>query len=299
MAKCRKCGLPAKARGLCQKHYHQIVKTLPASPTRGMSDEQRFWYYTKRREDGCWLWVGATTGRYGTLRFMGKNMGAHRASLLIHGLNIPVGASVRSSCSNLLCVNPNHLFLKVTGEKAKCRYCDTPAKARGLCQKHYYRETSTHPVLKTRDMSDRERFFHHVEKTPACWLWTAAKTPRYGSFYVDGRNKLAHRYSYEIHKGRIPKGLYVCHTCDNPSCVNPDHLFLGSAKDNTDDMMTKGRGMWPSGTRHHLSRLSDDDVTCIRSQKGLQTQSRLAAKFGVDQSHISRIMHSQKRGRVT
>jgi hypothetical protein len=77
-----------------------------------------------------------------------------------------------------------------------------------------------------------------------CWLWKAGRNAkgRYGYLKADGVSISAHRYSYEIHKGEIPDGLFVCHRCDVTLCVNPYNLFLGTAKQNFDDMIEKGRG---------------------------------------------------------
>jgi hypothetical protein len=95
-----------------------------------------------------------------------------------------------------------------------------------------------------------ERFENKINKTDGCWLWKVSATKAgYGLFYFDGKLGLAHRFSYEFYNGPIGEGMSVLHSCDNPFCVNPEHLFLGSLKDNTQDMLKKKR--FPNQNKTH------------------------------------------------
>lgn len=96
-----------------------------------------------------------------------------------------------------------------------------------------------------------ERFWAKVNKTETCWLWTGAKQRLgYGHISIgNDRFTSAHRLAYELANGPIPDGLFACHRCDNPACVRPDHLFLGTQQDNLRDAWRKGRGVIPSRPR--------------------------------------------------
>ena len=109
---------------------------------------------------------------------------------------------------------------------------------------------STPRAVATTDAALLRRFWAKVDKSGDCWSWTGAKINwGYGQFRVGKDHMLAHRCSYEHATGEtIPDGMMVCHRCDVPACVNPAHLFLGTAKDNMQDMLTKGRNAWASRT---------------------------------------------------
>ena len=87
-----------------------------------------------------------------------------------------------------------------------------------------------------------QRFEEKIDKSGECWIWTASRNQKgYGLFQADYKRFIASRFAYEVWIGQIPEGMLVCHKCDNPPCVNPDHLFVGTAHDNAMDMVNKGR----------------------------------------------------------
>lgn len=120
-----------------------------------------------------------------------------------------------------------------------------------------------------------KRFWPKVKKSSLCWEWTGALTGRgYGQMWMPGGKVKAHRLSWEIHRGSIPKGIYVLHDCDNPRCVNPHHLFLGTAKSNRLDAVLKGRN-WKGKT--HCVRghpMSGNNLYVYRGGKYVQRVCR-------------------------
>lgn len=128
------------------------------------------------------------------------------------------------------------------------------------------------------------RFMAKVEVTygGGCWLWHGAKASGgYGSFWYKGKNVPAHKYAYQAFKGRVPKGLYVCHSCDVPNCVKPAHLWPGTPADNTHDGVRKGR------IGKGLSIAVAFEIRRLRIRG--KSQKKLAQMFGVHPSNISLI----------
>lgn len=117
------------------------------------------------------------------------------------------------------------------------------------------------------------RFEKKIDKTKGCWNWIGAKHRQgYGNFGVKGKIKLSHRVSWEIYVGKIPKDMCVCHKCDNPSCVNPDHLFLGSQYENVQDCKKKGRLL--KNSKKSWENSSYNNYKCKQCKKKFKSRSR-------------------------
>lgn len=134
-------------------------------------------------------------------------------------------------------------------------------------------------------------FWPRVDMGGDCWLWTGGKQNQgYGIFWLDGNRPVrAHRVSYEFTKGPIPEGMCVLHSCDNPPCVNPDHLFLGTYQDNAVDAVRKLR--LARGRTNALIKLSDDQVLEIRRLCGEGcSRSEVGRMFGVARTTVNDIV---------
>jgi hypothetical protein len=158
----------------------------------------------------------------------------------------------------------------------------------------------------TRAQNPDERFWLKVEKGPTCWEWQGFRNRLgYGMIGMIRKGKQssihAHRMSYILNHGPIPQGMFICHHCDNPSCVRPDHLFLGTPADNTHDAQRKGRMRIAvpkvrghnKGSRHGRHKLTEAEVAEMRARyaAGGISMTELARMYGVDLSRVSRIIN--------
>jgi len=153
-----------------------------------------------------------------------------------------------------------------------------------------------------------EQFWKRVDKSGECWPWTGYKNQcGYGVTYKRNKHVLAHRLAWEIVHGAIPNGMQVLHKCDNPRCCNPAHLFLGTHKDNMEDMTRKGRRVRgeqlrlsiknpPRGERCARTKLTSAQVLEIRRRyrPRVVSVSMLAKEFGINRSAIWKIVRGQR-----
>lgn len=280
--------------------------------------------------NGCWIWTAVTnkTG-YGAFQINGMAKSAHRVAYRIY--RGPIGeCHVCHSCDVRNCVNPEHLWLGTPMENMH----DRDRKGRRL-----FRESKIFPLPnpgipaypESKDQSlvltkkQRHNFERKIDRSggdEACWPWTGARHVRgYGSFGFGGRLHYANRISFRLYNGPIPDGMYSCHKCDSPCCVNPRHLWAGTHLQNMQDRERKGRGNQPTGdrnwTRKHPERvprgkdaprskyperypvgekcknakIDTPKLIQIRSllTDGKMQQREIAAMFGISQTTVWRI----------
>lgn len=231
--------------------------------------EDRFWKKVDRcGPDECWEWTAYRDVQgYGHINVNGKMVRAHCFSRELHYGPIPEGMWVFHKCGNPFCVNPKHLFLGPRGN----------------------------------GKTAKERFWEKVDKgePDECWEWVGTKNPKgYGHIEINGKEVRAHRFSWEIHNGPIPEGLCVLHKCDNPGCVNPAHLFLGTYADNAQDMIAKGRDNKARGEASGNAKLTEQDVREIHALLKCCYLSRqtIGEMFGVTRAAVGAIKTGKNWG---
>lgn len=212
----------------------------------------------------CWIWRGTVDRNYGSISLNGKNHYCHRLMWkLIYG-DIPNGYSVIQECKNTLCCNPLHLIIN---------------------------------SIRNTPESFWERVFI-IDNLDSCWEWRGGRSiGGYGIFVIGTRKVFAHRLSYELFYGNYSDKLKVLHKCDNPPCVRPDHLFLGTQGDNVKDMIEKGRQRYVArkGEDHGNAKLTWDKVSEIRRKYVSEESStiKLSKEYNVSNSLIKQIIRNE------
>ena len=135
-----------------------------------------------------------------------------------------------------------------------------------------------------------------------CWEWTAARDKDgYGQFWLGGKPEKAHRIAFALHNGAIPEGLHICHSCDNPGCVRPSHLWAGTNADNHADKAAKGRARNGEihGENHGAAKLDVERVKAIRAARANGESMRsIGFRFGVRHTQVGRIVRRENWARI-
>jgi hypothetical protein len=173
------------------------------------------------------------------------------------------------------------------------RFCGNKCRGQGVKQwlkrKFIWKNSSKEEI----DNHINEYFEKKIIRKEGCWDWKSSKNDKeYQRMHI---SKLApriaiHIYSWKLYKGEIPEGMFVCHSCDNKRCANPDHLFLGTSDDNIQDMINKKRNV--RGVSHGMAKLDDDKVKEIRKLLEIGVSLvKTANKFNVSKKTVFRIKH--------
>jgi hypothetical protein len=207
---------------------------LTVSITDGLA--ARFWAKVKKSEN-CWIWQGNISNGHGRFRLRKeeRELTKYAAETSAHFVAwwLEHGCHetfIDRSCGNTLCVNPQHLVVRTS----------------------------------------EDRFWAKVEKTEGCWLWKGARSANgYGTVWHKGKCYAAHRLSWVFAHGAEPTTEVIRHSCDNPSCVRPDHLVPGTQADNVHDMIDRGRQVVVKGERVALAKLTNAQVRVLKRAKRL------------------------------
>lgn len=204
-------------------------------------------------DEGCWIWTGAIGD--GGPRVLRKSYGEELVARLSYRAYVgELTDAPVLTCGNKSCVNPGHLFNGSVSEA----WISLPVE---------------HPVrLNVVDRWKASLMANsRLDNETGCWEWLGGKNKKgYGSCSFYSGESLAHRTAYKIFKGPVEKGLFVLHSCDNPGCINPEHLSTGTHEENTLDMLTKGR---------QKRKLNDEAIEDILSSS--ESSWVLAKKYGV------------------
>lgn len=175
--------------------------------------------------------------------------------------------------------------------------CSEPMHSKQMCIRHYkqwHRTGKAKSGIKGKHGTPEQRFWTYVQKggIDECWPWLGNRDKDgYGSLRTPKTQLRAHRLSYQIHKGEIPAGMVIRHTCHNPSCVNPSHLLFGTVLDNNRDKVKAGRSL--TNELHPNTKFSNEVVAQVRQASG--TSRAIAIQFGISESQVKNIRHHRQR----
>jgi predicted XRE-type DNA-binding protein len=224
-------------------------------------------------DDDCWKWNACKNPQgYGLISYRYKNgrdvsLVASRVIYMLHNVIIPDKGYVYHTCKNSDCCNPKHLYL-VVPKKINIKY-----------NKNEIKKLLYDNIFITNNN---------------CWEWQGTIRNQYGEVYYRGKIFKSHRLSYMLENNNfhISSKTKICHTCDNPKCINPYHLFAATQKENIYDMERKNRSVHPKGSENGNSKITEKKVEEIRNLYALKncSQRELAEKYRVSNSLIGKIV---------
>ena len=252
-----------------------------------MDLKDRFYKFVEIKEtENCWLWHGTKGERgYGVITVKGKQKKSHIVSYYLHTGEWPsTGMCVLHTCDNPPCVNPNHLYLGTR----KTNAADKLERQRCVSGLNWKLPIERFELSIIRNYNNTE-----------CWFWKSCiNSGGYGQISVDKKLIAAHIFSYRHFKSEIPTGMVVMHTCDNPPCVNPDHLILGTRKDNSDDKVYKLRHTF--GENHVHSKITNEQAIKIRQDYALgKPPSIIAEKYNLSKGAVRDIISGHNFANIT
>lgn len=174
----------------------------------------------------------------------------------------------------------------------KCNHCDKQAHARQLCHMHYARELRAGALIPKAKESPQQYILNRIVVQPtSCWEWVKCKYLGYGRLVLNKKHWAAHVYSYVAFVGPVPVGLQINHKCHNRACVNPNHLYAGTQKENVRDMDDSFRRNQARGARAGNSKITDDVAKSIFNASGFGKD--IAQQYGISQSLVYAIKNKK------
>jgi hypothetical protein len=193
------------------------------------------------------------------------------------------------------CPACNKQFNYLIKKNIQRTYCSNKCSA-SLHNIRHHREASYKNLTNEEALQRlKNMFFKNIEKTKTCWLWTGGKRGGYGQLKWKNKTIRAHRASYLIHYNELPNHLFVCHKCDIPLCVNPEHLFLGNNTENMHDMINKGRSNFLKHNNHPMKKITIEIAREIRKsiKDKKYSLTELANKYNLSYQNIWQIKNNK------
>jgi hypothetical protein len=267
-------------------------------------EEARFWAKVQKlRPDQCWPWIAKSKAHgYGLWRVRKKLYRAHRVAYILGNGKVLGPLDALHSCHVRSCCNPAHLSPGTHLQNMQQMVAAGRHWRKGTAKPKVYRPHRPTKPIPELTGPDEDRFWSYVDKgaPDECWLWIGATRKNqfadgrgYGVLRISGKTVDTHKISYALANG-YGHGLFVLHECDEPWCVNPQHLVGGTQRKNLEDMYARGRGRKARGASAGKAKLQPEDVIAIRERLNSGEKNIVLAKeFGVHSATIGDIKYQR------